>query len=200
MLRKWHAAALLLALIGACDRENHEASRATPVAPDVSQMEYAVYVVAIESLVVRPNALRDLIVISPTVGDGPEGPAAVEAMRDDADIPEDVRADFMTKNRVRVALHAERLPLTIPVRVLPRDSVAVFEARSDADGKLGSTPRGGRHVVHVSRVGFSRDSSRAVLYLGNSCGDLCGTGWKVQLRRDTGYAWRIVAADVVWMS
>ena len=200
MFRKWRAVALLVALIGACDRQDHDASRPTPVPPDVSQVEYSVYVVAIESLVVRPNELRELVMISPTVGDGPEGPAAVEAMRDDADIPRDVRADLMTKNRVRVALQAERFRLNIPVTVLPKDSAILFEARSEADGKLASTPQSGRYVVHVSRVGFSRDSSRAVLYLGYGCGGRCGTGWKVQLRRDAGRPWRIIAADVVWMS
>jgi hypothetical protein len=192
MFREWYVIAVVVAFTGACTRDT-ERARVTASA------DYAVYAVAIDSLVLQTNEPRDLILLTPTVGDGPEGMASVEAMRDDADVPDDVRADFMAKNRLRVPLRAESLALGIPFRVLPRDSVTALAERG-RDLALTSREGARRDVVHVSRVGFSRDSSRALLYLGHSCGDLCGTGWRVQFRRDAERRWRIVTADAVWMT
>ena len=193
MCSKWQVIAFAAALTSACTRETRMADSNPPA-------DYTVYGVAIESLVVRANDLGDLIVLTPTVGDGPEGMAAVEAMRDDADVPEDVRSDFMAKNRIRVPLDAESLAVSIPLRVVARDSLAALQARRYVRARDGTERPRRVHVVHVSRVGFSRDSSQALLYLGHSCGGLCGTGWKVQLRRDPSRRWRIITADVVWIS
>jgi hypothetical protein len=43
--------------------------------------------------------------------------------------------------------------------------------------------------IQVSAVGFSRDRTKAVVYVGHHCGGLCGGGRMFFLERDNG-AWR----------
>lgn len=161
--------------------------------------DYAVYAAAIDSIVRRAEGDEHLVLISPTVGDGPEGMASVEAMRDDGDVPPDVRADFMAKNARRVALRPESLAVGIRVTIVPRDSViGLSNDPEEYWTRIRAKFPGAQSLVSVSRVGFSRDSSHALLYLDRTCGELCGTGWKIQLRRRSDGTWRILAADPVW--
>lgn len=188
--------AIIIAMFAACRGDSQQA--------DVSPRgDYAVYAAALDSVVLRAGGDQRIVLLTPTVGDGPEGTASVEAMRDDADVPADVRADFMRKNAVRVPIHADSLGLNVTVTVVTPDSVGALAPadRNDIEGHweaiLAAFP-GARSLVRVSRVGFSADSSRALLYLGRTCGDLCGTGWKLQFARDSANSWRIVAAQPVW--
>lgn len=176
-----------------------DAGRTTRIASG----DYAVYAAALDSLVLRAGGDQRVVLVTPTVGDGPEGMASVEAMRDDADVPADVRADFMAKNAVRVAVRPDSIGLGVPITVVTDDSLSAL-APADINDIAGHWAAifaafpGARSVVAVSRVGFSRDSSRALLYLDRTCGDLCGTGWKLQFRRNPGSSWRIIAAQPVW--
>jgi hypothetical protein len=52
-------------------------------------------------------------------------------------------------------------------------------------------PARGLVVVHLSRVGFDVEHRRAVVYLAMSCGNLCGAGEIIELRRDR-QSWSIV--------
>ena len=185
--------ALAVAMLPGCGSGPEDRHAATPLG------DYAVYAAALDSLVLRVEGDRRLVLLSPTVGDGPEGWASVEAMRDDADVPTDVRADFMTKNASRVALFPDSLALGVPITVVARDSIrALASDHDDGWAAIFAAFPGARGLVQLSRVGFSRDSTRALLYLGRTCGDLCGTGWKLQFRREPDDAWTIVAADAVW--
>lgn len=50
-----------------------------------------------------------------------------------------------------------------------------------------------------SRPGFNRKIDEAVLYVGHSCGGLCGTGHLFLLRKQEG-KWRVVARSMLWIS
>ena len=197
MNRRSALAAIVVAMLAAACRGDPEQAAVLP------RGHYAVYAAALDSLVLRAGGDKRIVLLTPTVGDGPEGTASVEAMRDDADVPADVRADFMRKNTVRVPLHADSLGLNVAVTVVTPDSVGALalKDRNDIEGHwdaIFAAFPGARSLVRVSRVGFSADSSRALLYLGRTCGDLCGTGWKLQFARESGTPWRIVATQPVW--
>lgn len=53
--------------------------------------------------------------------------------------------------------------------------------------------------AEVSRVGFSPDSTEALAFVSVSCGELCGSGQYVQLRRLEGM-WNVVGTLLVWIS
>ena len=162
--------------------------------------DYAVYVAALDSLITRAHGDPTLTLLSPTVGDGPEGMASVEAMRDDPEVPAEVRRDFMAKNAVRVPLVADYLRLPVPIRVIPRDSIQAIAAivRDPWAGIISRYP-GTDRLVEVSRVGFNADSTEALLYLGWSCPGRCGSGWKVRLQRTPKGPWRVTSTDLSWI-
>src|SRR5437899_2121039 len=54
--------------------------------------------------------------------------------------------------------------------------------------------------ITVSRVGMDRERGRAVLYVGMACGILCGQGEQIWLERTVHGRWRVMHADVVWVS
>lgn len=53
--------------------------------------------------------------------------------------------------------------------------------------------------VYVSRVGFNSAMNQALVYIGHSCGGLCGTGNYVLLEK-TADRWRVVKREMVWIS
>jgi len=54
-------------------------------------------------------------------------------------------------------------------------------------------------VVVVSRFGFNRDHTEAIVYVGRACGQICGEGEYVRLIK-TGGAWAVDDHTVVWFS
>lgn len=54
-------------------------------------------------------------------------------------------------------------------------------------------------IVVVSRIGFNKQHTEAVVYTGNSCGTLCGQGEFVWLVKRSG-VWEIEDRTTVWIS
>jgi hypothetical protein len=118
-----------------------------------------------------------------------------------ADVPLDVRDDFLASNRLPIPIDADGFGLSIPVRILSRDSVLAIDAQIRARARPRSDTFLGRHpFVDLSRVGFSRDSTLALVYVGEHCGGHCGTGWEVHLRRVPNGAWRITRVNTIWIA
>ena len=55
-------------------------------------------------------------------------------------------------------------------------------------------------VITVSRAGMSVDGRQALLTVSNICGGLCGSGWLVVLHRGDGGRWRVMHAQMLWIS
>lgn len=54
-------------------------------------------------------------------------------------------------------------------------------------------------LITFSNVGFNSDGSQALLYIGHSCGGLCGTGHYVLLTKNNG-AWKVEKKVMTWIS
>jgi hypothetical protein len=57
----------------------------------------------------------------------------------------------------------------------------------------------GSLVVRVSRVGFNCNLSEALVYLSETCGELCGGGWLFLLRKVDG-TWQVAGRSLRWIS
>jgi hypothetical protein len=98
----------------------------------------------------------------------------------------------------RVSGHARPLPEFGP------EFPVLIEPRSSRADSLPGDPRRaqtGREiaVVRLSRVGFDADRTRALVYRGQMCGPLCGSGEYVLLEKRSG-VWRIVDEAHLWIS
>jgi hypothetical protein len=191
------AVPLTVAAIAACERDiRREISAEAPTLPCV---DYAVYVAAIDSAILHPP-IPELTVISATMAESPDG-RQLQSLERSAGVPDDVRADFVMKNRLRCTINVDSLPLGIPLTTLSDDSLSALVSRTHLDSAARPLAlRLTENVVRLSRVGYSRDSSHALLYLDHHCGGLCGTGWRVQLRREAAGHWHVVSIETTWIA
>jgi hypothetical protein len=79
--------------------------------------------------------------------------------------------DYVAKNRKKPALD-RKFDLPQYALIEPADIQAIQQRRRTASG----FPYNASVIFHVSAVGFSRDGTRALVYVGHDCGGLCGGG------------------------
>jgi hypothetical protein len=112
----------------------------------------------------------------------------------------DVLESFQRVHTQRVSLDTSRLNVA-RTRVVPTVELeAVFDGPGSLDDKWKAFwNRFGGAWVTLSRVGFSRDRSRALLGVSFGCGSLCGEGRYVLMVKSNG-RWRIGAEVSTWVS
>jgi hypothetical protein len=112
----------------------------------------------------------------------------------------DAIKDFVTKNRKSSVLKNQfKLKATI-----------ILITNSDVKRMFHDSIEGGWDLFHakypnassintLSRVGFSKDKTLALVYYTYSCGGLCGQGQYVLLRKREGQ-WKIEKESMTWIS
>ena len=91
-----------------------------------------------------------------------------------------------------------RFQLTVPyVFFTPADE----EMFKQADGWRAFYAKypGSVGYVSLSRVGFNNEADQALVYVGHTCGGLCGTGKLVLLQKQNGL-WGITKELLLWIS
>jgi hypothetical protein len=79
--------------------------------------------------------------------------------------------DYVAKNKGKLVLE-RKFDLPQYALVGPVDLKAIEQRSRVADG----FPFNAFVIFHVSAVGFNRDGTRALVYVGHNCGSLCGGG------------------------
>jgi hypothetical protein len=79
--------------------------------------------------------------------------------------------DYVAKNKKKLTLE-RKFDLPEYALVGPTDVKAIGQRTRVADG----FPFNASVIFHVSAVGFNRDGTRALVYVGHHCGSLCGGG------------------------
>ena len=95
----------------------------------------------------------------------------VQPPQDQESIYRPVFDDYVAKNR-KVFVLERKFDLPQYALVGPADLKAIEQRSRVADGFPFNAPV----IFHVSAVGFSRDRTRALVYVGHHCGSLCGGG------------------------
>jgi len=113
------------------------------------------------------------------------------------DAGEDAWTDYLDRNDEPRCLESWRADV-LAVQVLRRDALPhVLPPGGFWEWFYQST--GVRRLYRVSRVGFSRDGTEAILAVGMSCGGLCGRGEIVRLKWN-GERWTVVERRPTWVS
>ena len=90
--------------------------------------------------------------------------------------------DYIAKNKKKLGLERKfDLPQYALVGVT---EIKVIQQRSRAGDGF---PFNVSVIFHVSAVGFNRDGTRALVYVGHDCGSLCGGGGYYFLVRKDGH-------------
>ena len=108
--------------------------------------------------------------------------------------------DFVTKNRKSSVLTDQfKLSATI-VLITDSDVKRLFHDSIDGGWDLfhAKYPKA-TSINTLSRVGFNKDRTEALVYYTYSCGGLCGQGQYVLLRKRDGH-WKIEKESMTWIS
>ncbi len=89
-----------------------------------------------------------------------------------------------------------------------RDRDRVFQVKGEGEKKTGN-PKGfdefyrlypkSTGFMSVSRIGCNSAKTQALVYIGNLCGGLCGTGQVFLLVKEGG-AWKVQYVTMTWIS
>ena len=182
--------------------------------PEPQTDEYVIYSQAIakqfvkegvDRLVVGDHTLMELppIMMGMTqFGNSPE----VQKLRQAA--AKETLQDYEQKNKSSVALE-EKFQLKVPIVLISateRDRIFLV---ADAGKKETPNSKGldefhrlypkSQGFMTLSRIGFNPTKTQALLYIGNLCGGLCGTGQLFLLVREAN-SWKIQYVATLWVS
>jgi hypothetical protein len=184
------------------------------VAPEPQNDEYTIYSEAIAKQFVTEGVGR-IVVADRTLMDLPPIMMGMTRFGNSPDMQKlrqatakETLEDYEQKNKTSVALE-EKFSLKVPL-------ILISEAERDRvflvanDGKKGTPNPKGLDEFHrlypksqgfmtLSRIGFNPKKTQALLYMGNLCGGLCGSGQFVLLIKE-GNSWKIQYVATVWIS
>ena len=113
---------------------------------------------------------------------------------------QDAIQDFVTKNRKSSVLKDQfKMKATI-ILINNSDVKRLFHDSIDGGWELFHAKYPNATSINtLSRVGFNKDRTEALVYYTYSCGGLCGQGQYVLLRKHDSY-WKIEKESMTWIS
>jgi hypothetical protein len=194
---------ILLGATGLCLFGAPSFAQAPAVAPQLSDDESAVYTVLFQDLY-EASKNRPIILIETTSIGVPPGLLTKVSVQGEqttrflARLSPETRQDYSDRNK-------EHARLPSPCHLAP--DCVVFDVADIAPlvkndrawrGFMKKHPNA-PGVVVVSRIGFNRDRTEAIVYVGRACGSICGEGEYVRLVKLKN-SWAVDDHTVVWLS
>lgn len=102
----------------------------------------------------------------------------------------DAIADYKRVNS-KPRLLQRQFQIDEPYEIVNSDTIDLLFKQGDWDGFYTRYPGSGGYVT-LSGVGFNQDQTRAIVYSGSVCGNLCGR-WSLHLLEKIAGKWREVA-------
>jgi len=116
-------------------------------------------------------------------------------------LDEDLIADFENKNKAAVKLEAKfTYNKNLSVVIAPRKDIDdIFSSQEDGWEEFYKKYPGSTGTTELSRVGFNKDMTMALVYFGNQRHWLAGAGYYVILKKEDGN-WTVLASAMAWIS
>lgn len=185
----------------------------TPIL-ELTDDDYAIYSIILKEHFFPPS-VEHLIIGDHTMMEFPPIMAGMAGFSDSREVKKlrdavtkETEADYDAKNKVPVVLE-NKFSLETPVVLLSAaDRDKIFHVRGEGDKKT-ADPKGMENLdrlyskpqgfMSLSRIGFNKSRTQALVYAGNICGSLCGEG-RVFLLVKNGNSWKIKYAATTWVS
>ena len=175
----------------------------TPLPPQLTDDESAVYTALFQDIFESSKHQEIILIDSTSIGVPPglvtkvsvEGEQTARFL---SRISPDTKQDWTDRNK-------EHTRLPSPCHLAPE--CVVFEVADIAPlvkndrawrGFMKKHPNSPGIVV-VSRIGFNRDRTEAIVYIGRACGTICGEGEYARLVK-LNNSWTVEDHTVVWLS
>ncbi len=114
-------------------------------------------------------------------------------------IPPDARESYEIRREIHARLRPEQIRAPFAIALLTEQDARTLFGRVGGWQRLRERYPSVGSVIVVSLPGFNQAVDRAVLYVGRSCGPMCGTGKILYLSKGQG-EWKVVSEAVVWLS
>ncbi len=178
-----------------------------PAAAGLDADDIAVYTLVFQTFVLQGKRLPVLLADHTSIG-VPPGMLVLTPLQDPksgqflAKISAEARQDYRDRNKLPVALPS---PCSFAAECTAMDVVRLTgmvmtkEKNDKGWDKFFERYPGAPGIFVVSRPGFNADHTEAILYVGKSCGTLCGEGTYFWLTKHDG-AWMIQGHTSVWIA
>jgi hypothetical protein len=149
----------------------------------------AIYSVALTKVILKDrNDRRQLVLLSQTSAGYPAGMASFTAsstpdkkeLLDSAS--NETKSDFDAKAKLNCDLTRSTELKTSVAFITPAERDELFSKTSGWRDFAQKYPNAAGFTI-VSAIGFNHSHNEALVYIGNSCGMLCGTGYVVRLEK-----------------
>ena len=173
------------------------------VEPAIPENEYRVWAAVLEHGL--NEEFENIVIANTTTGD----PAAisrdspnVEELAGALAIPPATLTDWIRKNQRRSVI-TRSLPIERAYSLITTEQL--FLLFDDEDPVVNWQRFYENHsqtpgLIRVSRVGFDRGLTHAVVYIEFECGAECGSGRLVHLSRDEFGAWQVLSGELLWIA
>jgi hypothetical protein len=178
----------------------------TPTTPNdteaCTEQDYAIYTAALNDLFQKRKPDKVVVIYQTSLGVPPGmaattqfGATAQELLKS---TPKEAKDDFDSRNKTRVKIESDRIKAAFELIFLSAESAGkLVEGGGGWAGFNKNYPRSG--ISLMSRPGVSSDHTKALLYVGTSCGMLCGGGEFMLLGKE-GDQWKVLNKATIWES
>jgi len=181
------------------------AQSASAVTCATSPDDDAIYSAALTKVILKDrNDKRQIVLLSQTSAGYPAGMASFTAsstpdkkeLLDSAST--EAKNDFDAKAKLNCDLTGSTELKTSVVFMTPAERDELFSKASGWRDFAQKYPNAAGFTI-VSSIGFNQSHNEALVYVGNSCGMLCGTGYVVRLEKKKD-KWIAAKAAKIWIA
>ena len=194
-------------LVFAGERDPAQTQGTAEPAPMLGGDDIAVYTLVFESLFQAGKRLPIVLADHTAIG-VPPGMLVLSPLQDPksgqflAKLSREARQDYQLKNKHPVALPSPCpfAPECTAMDIVRLTGMVMNKEKNDkAWDKFFQRYPNAPGIFVVSRIGFNPDHTEAILYVGKSCGTLCGDGMYVWLVKRDG-AWVVQGRTSIWIA
>jgi hypothetical protein len=113
-------------------------------------------------------------------------------------VPDDARRNFGTRNKNRGSIEPNKINASLNIILMPDQDSASFYAAGGWKALYEKHP-GAHGIWVISLPGINHQHDRALLYIGHSCGAMCGGGTVLLLSKESG-SWKVVDTETLWLA
>ena len=166
-----------------------------------TEEDYAVFSAGLDYL--YGKKLNSVLLIDHTSTGVPPGAVAIINLRGTIQsfydrIPEESRRDFDFRNKNRANVESNKLKTSIEVSSMKDQDGQAFTASGGWKTFYKEHPQN-HHILVVSLPGINRAHDRALLYVGHTCGPMCGGGTVLLFTKEAG-RWVVVDTETLWQT
>jgi len=116
-----------------------------------------------------------------------------------AQVPKEAKEQFETRNKSHLTVDPGQLKVSFQmVMATPAAANKIVEGGAGWESFRSKFPNA-PGITLLSLPGVSSDRTKAMIYIGTSCGTTCGTGYLILLGKD-GDHWKVLDKVMIWIS